>query len=808
MIVPKVLLLVLFIASIAAPAQAQDDSIHWWWSPGLGLYASSIDDALARDLGLARTKGMLVLAVARKSPAEEAGLKPGDIVADWSPREIWSEAGKVGTIQVVRDGKDQTLTATSRKMPDDVPVDLVRVPAETRAAAAYVVESAGGGNFRTLTGALFRSQPGDIVVIRPGIYTEGVFVPPGITIRATEKGLVRAEIKTPWLLAGPGAVEVLGIAFSGAGLAVDHADQVAISDCDFVTSEKRTGLVVRNSKAVKVMRSTFRGAAETIGLSAYGSQIVVDDSIFLGHGNTALGITRDSHAEIKGNLIDGNQNGMLVFDSEVTATGNTITGSWSPASKSDEPNIGLRLEKANATLSKNVVRRHRHGIYISNAPSPTKISESTVAEADFGIVSMASPTIISQNLIMQNRQNGIYIAVPEKESQSQPQEVTIERNTLSGNEGTAIEVHQFRNVAVRENLIEANGNGISFSQATGIIENNTLVLQRAASVYISKQSNVEIFNNVVAFNSFGVFLDVTAKWQLGFNNIYGNLASREFPLRDGNYGRSDRYITREGQKVPIDVYPAYDLKGDTDVSFDPGFVKLGTDHSLLPGSAIAALRGRGGRYLGAYAPASFVMPSVAAAEVAVSDPAPSGRRSTSAKSSVSRKRVVNPESPAAGNGVSTNSGEAGTLIDRGDELMKRSKWGEALAVYQQATEIAPNNAKAFNALGWAYNAMGRHGEAFAPLVKAIQLNSQLAEAHYGIAYAYLGSDSYAKALGFLKTAVRLKPNHVDARYSLGLACLELGDNKCALDQYNALKNLDDKLAQELYQEIQASANPQ
>lgn len=806
MIITRLFFLALFIASMAVPARAQDDLLHWWRSAGLGLYSSSINDALARDLGLPRAKGMLVLAVTRKSAADEAGVKPGDILTGWSPGEIWSEDGKEGTVQIVRDGKDQTLTVKTRKMPDDVPPDLIRVPTETRAAMAYVVDPEGTGNFRTLTAALFRAQPGDSIVIKPGIYTEGVFVPPGIAIRAIEKGLVRAEIKTPWLLIGPGVVEVSGIAFSGAGFVMDTAEQVTISDCDFQNAEKRTGLAVADSKAVKVMRSTFRGAAGTIGLSASGSQILISDSIFLGNGNAALVLTRNTEAVVQNNLIDGNENGMLVYDSEITATKNVITGTWSPESKVEDANIGFRLEKAKAILSKNVVRRHRHGMFISNSPVPTRISESTVAQSDYGIVMMASPSIISENLIMQNRRNGIYISAPEKEPQTQPQEVTIQRNTFSGNDGTAIEVEKFRHVSVRENLMEANGSGIQFTEGAGIIENNTIVLQRFAGVNISKQATVAIFNNIVAFNSFGLFIDITAKWEIGYNNIYGNLASREFPLRDGNYGRADRFTTRDGKKVPIDIYPAYDLKGKTDVSFDPGFVKLGNDYNLLPTSALAGIQGRGNRYLGAYAPA-FVSRATGGSEAANSKPgAPRSTRGSPGRVGVGAKGRANnsanlPRVRASGPAVSE---EAVRLVERGDEYMKTSKWNDALAAYQEAIKISPNNPKAYNALGWAYNDMGRHGEAFAPLVKAIQLNSQYAEAHYGIAAAYLGSDNFAKAMGFLRTAVRLDPTNADARYSLGEAYLRLGDKKGALGQYAALKDLDDKLAQDLYSEIQKS----
>ena len=72
-------------------------------------------------------------------------------------------------------------------------------------------------------------------------------------------------------------------------------------------------------------------------------------------------------------------------------------------------------------------------------------------------------------------------------------------------------------------------------------------------------------------------------------------------MHDGNYGRSDYYTTHDKRKIPIEVYPAYDMKAQTDLSVDPGFAKVGSDYTLKPTSPLAKVRGEGGRYLGAYA---------------------------------------------------------------------------------------------------------------------------------------------------------------------------------------------------------------
>lgn len=803
----KLLLTAAIIVLTAGHAWAQDDSLNWWWSPGLGLYASTINEALAKDLSLPRNKGLLVLAVARGSAADKAGLKPGDILSEWSPREIWAEGGKVGTIQIVRDGTAQSIAATSVQMPADSPVDLVRNATTTRDAMSYVVDAQGGGSFRTVTAALFRAQAGDSVVLKPGLYKESVLLPPGVGVRAEEKSLARIESKAPWIMIGPAVAELSGIVFSQAGLIIENGENVTVSDCEFGVSEKKIGLVLNNAKAT-VVRSTFRGSAGSTGISMHRSQAQVADSILMAHGNAAIVIAGDSKAEVSGNLMDGNRNGVFVNDSEFTANKNVMSGSWSSDSKETTPDFGFRLEKSRATLRKNVIRRHRYGILVTEAPLTTSISEGTVTQAEYGIVLIGSPATVNENLIMQNLRAGIYISRKEEKDNPSPtarHQVSILRNTLSSNEGMAILIDKFQHVSVNENLIEANTTGVDLNQSGATIENNTMVLQRFAGVNLRARSDARIFNNVVAFNSFGLFIDVTAKSESGYNNVYGNLASTEFPLLDGNYGRADRYVTRDGKKVPIDVYPAYDLKAETDVSIDPGFVKLGSDYNLLPVSAIANIRGKEGRYLGAYAPESYVARSGVRAEEQ-----PVKTRSTSRRGRTVKAATVNAVAATTADAASSArrrgavnplSAEAKALIERGNELMERSRWADAIAAYQQAIQTDPNNAKAHNGLGWAYNRMSRHGEAFPPLVKAIQLDPQLADAHYGIAYAYLGSDNYAKAMAFLKTAVRLDPRNAEARFSLGEAYLEIGNRKGAMEQYVALKDLDAKLAEELLAEI-------
>ena len=574
------------------------DSVRWWLSPGLGLYAATINESVVRDLGLDRPGGLLVFALVRGGAAEVAGIKPGDVLAKW-PDEIWSGEGKAGNVVVIRDGRSQSLYATSRKLSDEQSRILLRPATNGRRATTFVVDAYGAGNFRTMTAAMFRAAPGDTIIVKQGTYSESVLVQPQVTIKGAGKALVRFEIELPWLLKGPGATVISGITISGGGFGIEDGE-ASVSDSDFLSSDKARGIQVIRSKAA-IARCQFRGATDSVGV--YGSRgfVSVKNSLFSGHGNTAITLIEGSEGEVQDNLMNNNREGMAVFDSpKFSAVSNIITGTWSPEAK-ESRNDGIILVASSGTLAKNSVRRYRAGVFVSDGRRPLIITEASLTQGQYGIIILDSPAEVRDSLIMQNQIDGVYIG-KKKDAPVQQREITLLRNNISGNDRNGVSIENVSRVTVRENLIEANGLGIRLYGGAASIENNTVVLQRSTGVFVYANSEAAIYNNIIALNSYGLFLDVTARRVVGFNDVYANLASTEFPLRDGNYGRIDRYTTRDGKKVPIHVSPAYDMKSETDFDVDPGFVKVGSNYLLRSDSPLARQLGKDQRHIGAYAP--------------------------------------------------------------------------------------------------------------------------------------------------------------------------------------------------------------
>jgi serine protease Do len=110
---------------ILSQLKARGHVVRGW----LGVQVQALDEDMAQSLKLKDTKGALVADVTSGSPAEKAGLKPGDVVValDGKPIESSSELsrqvaakapGAKMSVEVVRDGAHKSLPVTLGTFPD------------------------------------------------------------------------------------------------------------------------------------------------------------------------------------------------------------------------------------------------------------------------------------------------------------------------------------------------------------------------------------------------------------------------------------------------------------------------------------------------------------------------------------------------------------------------------------------------------------------------------------------------------------------------------------------------------------------
>jgi serine protease Do len=85
---------------------------------------------LARSLNVDKARGALVAEVNDRSPAEKAGIKRGDVIVAYDGNKIddsaalpalvaASKVGKTVPVEILRDGKSQTINVTVSKLKDE-----------------------------------------------------------------------------------------------------------------------------------------------------------------------------------------------------------------------------------------------------------------------------------------------------------------------------------------------------------------------------------------------------------------------------------------------------------------------------------------------------------------------------------------------------------------------------------------------------------------------------------------------------------------------------------------------------------------
>ena len=104
------------------------------------------------------------------------------------------------------------------------------------------------------------------------------------------------------------------------------------------------------------------------------------------------------------------------------------------------------------------------------------------------------------------------------------------------------------------------------------------------------------------------------------------------------------------------------------------------------------------------------------------------------------------------------SAEADELLGQGLALAQEGKVQEALVVYQQAVELAPDSAAAHFRLGGMQVVTGDYAGSIASFQTSITLDGNNADAFIGMAIAYIHQGKDAHASAALNEASRIDPS--------------------------------------------------
>jgi protein O-GlcNAc transferase len=139
--------------------------------------------------------------------------------------------------------------------------------------------------------------------------------------------------------------------------------------------------------------------------------------------------------------------------------------------------------------------------------------------------------------------------------------------------------------------------------------------------------------------------------------------------------------------------------------------------------------------------------------------------------------ALRPNDPSAGNGL-------------GNALRECGRLGESAAAYRQALASLPNSAVLHTNLGSVLQGAGRLDEAMAAHRRALVINPQLARAQHNLAIALKEAGQLDEAIGASQRAIELDARAADFHANLGHALLLAGQHEAALNANRRAMSLE------------------
>ncbi|MGE5508442.1 MAG: right-handed parallel beta-helix repeat-containing protein, partial [Chitinophagales bacterium] len=366
---PLVWVVLLLLLTGASPAFAAKQP---QLPPRFGFGTVPLYPELAEDLGLDKDlKGLVIVWVYQGSPAESAGLKPGEVLvkagkgkskpnavpdeAHWQTATRKLRANEDWTFYVIRDGKEKPVPIRTSTSEFGAPLQ----PAPNPQPATLKAAADGSGDAKTLAGALLKARPGDTILVA-GSHAAAPVVLDNLTLASLDPA-------APGEVAGLDIVAASGVKVKG--LRVGGNPKLQSS----------AGIYIHEAKGATVESCTIWGFATGISVASSEGVVIEDNRITQ---NIAGIVTNSSGVKISRNLVLKNattatafwgsfSGGIIVNSGKAEVTQNTVLENRVPEySGADGTGIWIR-ENANAVVANNIVGDNSIGVMVAPSAQAT-----------------------------------------------------------------------------------------------------------------------------------------------------------------------------------------------------------------------------------------------------------------------------------------------------------------------------------------------------------------------------------------------------------------------------------------------------
>jgi tetratricopeptide (TPR) repeat protein len=129
------------------------------------------------------------------------------------------------------------------------------------------------------------------------------------------------------------------------------------------------------------------------------------------------------------------------------------------------------------------------------------------------------------------------------------------------------------------------------------------------------------------------------------------------------------------------------------------------------------------------------------------------------------------------------------LLRQGQSRVAANDPAGAIAIYQQAAQIDPQNARIFSGIGYLQIQQGNYTEAITAYRRAVALDRGNLAFRYGLAHSLYHSDQLTEALATYREILASHPREANAYLGIGSIQLQQGDTEAALATYLELVRL-------------------
>jgi F-box protein 11 len=239
-----------------------------------------------------------------------------------------------------------------------------------------IVDAAGRGEFVTIAAAIASAQPGERLLVRPGVYQETLVVDKPLDIvgdgAAAEIVVVAAERFAVRFSAARALLSNVTVRSSGSEAAVQIGGSIRIEGCDISSGEWSPCVKVRGESLAHLARCKIHGGYD--GIVVAGAKAVLEDNdIFR---NKYAGVRLLESTDLRGNTIHDNGSfGIHAGGGHATVAHNQIHDNASHGVSISAPTVAIltdnkitrnggsaiRLSGVGGTFEANDLRGNREG---------------------------------------------------------------------------------------------------------------------------------------------------------------------------------------------------------------------------------------------------------------------------------------------------------------------------------------------------------------------------------------------------------------------------------------------------------------